>query len=122
MVGSFYLGAQMKLRYYYLDADHHVVEAPDINTWAKYMRDRRVDYTRINEEVEVITSFVIVDHRFIGSKGPPLVFETMVFGGPLDQEQWRYSSWDDAVVGHQMAVKKVREVKARVGRDQPGGS
>jgi hypothetical protein len=30
----------------------------------------------------------------------------MIFGGPLDHETWRYSSWDDAETGHPAAVKK----------------
>jgi hypothetical protein len=32
----------------------------------------------------------------------------MIFGGPLDEYQWRYSSWDDAEAGHRAAVKKAR--------------
>jgi len=52
----------------------------------------------------VSTVFLGVDHRHFGG-GPPLLFETMIFGGPLDLSCWRYASWDDAEVGHAMAVK-----------------
>ena len=41
-------------------------------------------------------------------EGPPILFETLVFGGPLDGEMDRYSSWDDAQVGHEMMVKRAR--------------
>ena len=33
----------------------------------------------------------------------------MIFGGPLDQQMWRYSTWDDAETGHKMAVAKARK-------------
>jgi hypothetical protein len=54
--------------------------------------------------------FLGLDHRFGGS-GPPLLFETMIFGGPLDEEMWRYSSWDAAEAGHAAAVRKAREAR-----------
>jgi hypothetical protein len=37
----------------------------------------------------------------------------MIFDGPLDRETWRYSSWDDAEIGHRMAVKKVEGALAK---------
>lgn len=60
----------------------------------------------------VSTVFLGLDHRF--GQGEPLVFETMVFGGPLDQEQERYSTWDEAEAGHKAMVERVKasEVKA----------
>lgn len=32
--------------------------------------------------------------------------ETMVFGGPLDAEMERYSTWDEAVAGHAAMVAR----------------
>jgi hypothetical protein len=29
----------------------------------------------------------------------------MIFGGEHDQDQWRYSTWNEAVVGHQQALE-----------------
>lgn len=40
--------------------------------------------------------------------GPPLVFETMVFDGPLDGEQERYSTWNEAEEGHRLMCERVR--------------
>lgn len=51
--------------------------------------------------------FLGLDHRF-GSSGPPLIFETMVFGGSLDQEQDRYATIDEAKTGHLKMVWRVR--------------
>jgi hypothetical protein len=102
----------MKIRgpsYYVLDADNHLVPV-DMWTWAMWLEgaNRHVADTGITSQVRVSTVFIGLDHRIFGD-GPPLVFETMIFGGPLDQEQWRYSSWDDAETGHKAAVRKARE-------------
>jgi hypothetical protein len=48
-----------------------------------------------------------LDHGFGG--GPPVLWETMVFGGKLDQQCERYTSRDLALAGHQDIVNKVRE-------------
>lgn len=42
-------------------------------------------------------------------EGPPLIFETMIFGGAFDKEMWHYSTEAEARVGHAAAVKRVRE-------------
>ena len=35
--------------------------------------------------------------------GPPILFETMIFGGPEDQYTDRCSTWDEAVKMHEKA-------------------
>ena len=92
-------------RYYVLDANRQIRGTDDVMEWGRWMetQDRHVAETR-NEHIRVSTVFLGLDHRYWG-KGPPLLFETMIFGGAHDQEQWRYSSWDDAEIGHAMAVK-----------------
>ena len=97
-------------RYYILDADNHPVKV-DLMTWAIWFEDanRRIGYTQITSQCEVSTVFLGIDLRYF-SEGPPILFETMIFGGPkeIDESQWRYSSFDDAMVGHLMAVDKAR--------------
>jgi hypothetical protein len=101
----------MTLKHYVLDADNHLVEV-DLLTWAKWVEvpaNRVVDYTEVNSEVTVSTVFLGIDHRFPGMPpGPPIVFETLVFGGPLDGDGNRYSSWDDAETGHKAFVRLAR--------------
>ncbi|MFC5996924.1 hypothetical protein ACFQE5_22190 [Pseudonocardia hispaniensis] len=55
--------------------------------------------------VTVSTVHLGIDHSF--GSGRPLIFETMVLGGPLDEEQARYSSEVEAVAGHQQVVARV---------------
>ena len=60
--------------------------------------NRRVEFTQINEDIVVNTVFLGLDHQW--GNGPPLLFETMVFGGELDQNTDRYSTWEEAIEGH----------------------
>ena len=71
--------------------------------WAKAFEisNRRVARYEVNN-FTISTVFLGIDHRF--GEGPPLLFETMVFGGPLDQEMDRYSTWNEAEVGHNEIV------------------
>jgi hypothetical protein len=98
------------IKHYILDG-HNAVPV-DMLTWARSFSE--CDRTVARETVcgcEVSTVFLGLDHGF--GSGPPMIFETMVFGGPLDQEQERYSTWDEAEAGHQAMVGRVR-AEARV--------
>src|SRR5262245_15519667 len=98
-----------KIRHWILDADNNAVET-DFLTWAIWLKDighRRVGYTEITSEITVSTVFIGIDSRFVG-KGPPMLFETLIMGGPLDGDGKRYSSWDDAEIGHKTFVAKAR--------------
>jgi hypothetical protein len=56
-------------------------------------------------DAKVSTVFVCINHQF--GSGPPILFETMIFGGPLDQSQWRYSTREAALEGHKNVVQLV---------------
>lgn len=38
----------------------------------------------------------------------PIYFETMVFGGVMNEWQWRYDTYDEALRGHRQVVKNVQ--------------
>ena len=65
---------------------------------------RRIAYDVIGD-VQVSTVFLGIDHNYSG-KGPPVLFETMVLGGPRNDTTFRYSSWDDAEVFHFTTSRK----------------
>jgi hypothetical protein len=100
----------VKRGYYILDAEGRPA-AVDLLQWGRWFENanRVIDYTEITSEVRVSTVFLGVDRRLWGD-GPPLLFETMIFGGPLNENQWRYASRDDALTGHAAAVRKARVV------------
>lgn len=94
---------------YFVLKDREVVPS-DVMTWAKFFEDfdnRVVAKTKVGDDVEVSTVFLGSNHRF--GEGPPLVFETMVFGGELDEEMMRYSTYDEAEAGHKAMVARVEE-------------
>lgn len=61
------------------------------------------DTTRFG--IRVSTVFLGLDHN-LGGYGPPLLFETMVFGGPLNEHCIRYSTVDQAAHGHAQLCKR----------------
>lgn len=92
---------------YILDGKR-AVECPDLMTWAKWFEtgERRVA-DEMFDGVRVSTVFLALDHSL--GYGPPMLFETMVFGGPMDQEQDRCTTWDEAEAMHAAMVARVRE-------------
>lgn len=69
---------------------------------------KRVAATEVGE-VWVSTVWLGVDHNY--DDGPPLIFETMILGGPNDGDMWRYTTEDEARAGHERVVALVREGK-----------
>jgi hypothetical protein len=67
----------------------------------------RIGLDRVGEAT-VSTVWLGLDHRL--GEGPPLIFETMVFGGPGDDEMERYSTEDQARAGHDQWVARERQV------------
>lgn len=91
-------------RHFVLNEQHEPVEA-DLMTWAKWFQDvkaRCVGYTEFDGG-HVSTVFLGLDHNF-AEVGPPLLFETMIFGGANSEYQERYSTWAEAEAGHLRAV------------------
>ena len=101
---------------YILTPNGRVKEERDSIRWARWFeranKDRILARTEIAEGVRVSTVFLGLDHNF-GGDGPPILWETMIFGGPLDGYQERYATSDDAQLGHLEAVKRAREAQAR---------
>jgi hypothetical protein len=88
---------------YVLDANGEAVPAT-FEQWANWMETagdtRRLGNDLIGD-VHVSTVFLGLDHSF--SDGPPVLWETMIFGGEHDQYQERYTSREDALAGHERA-------------------
>lgn len=91
---------------YILDSDKQPVEVESLQEWAQFMEDADRQVARTERgSISVSTIFLGLDHSF-SPDGPPILFETMVFGGRLDQEQRRYSTWAEAIAGHkEMCVR-----------------
>lgn len=83
------------------------VEVYDVLEWAAWFEtaDRIVKQTELADDVRISTVFLGLDHGF---GGPPKLFETMVFGGWDDGNQWRYGTWKEAEAGHEQAVNRCK--------------
>ena len=100
-----------RLTHWILDENHTPVPAAKIVEWAIFneaVNRRCVAETDVTPEVRVSTVFLGIDHNY-SSEGLPVLFETMAFGGPLDDFQERYSSWEEAEIGHELTVARIRQ-------------
>lgn len=98
-----------------LDVDGKTPVPCDMQEWVAWMAMNEaagIDYRRValtrrwGRTVVVSTVFLTIDHAW--DDGPPVLWETMVFGGPHHEHQERYTSWDDAIAGHKRIVHMVR--------------
>lgn len=94
---------------YILDKNGNPKKEKNLLVWGRWLNtaDRKVARTNIGK-VLISTVFLGLDHRFFG-KGKPILYETMVFGGKLDQMMERYCTKEQAIKGHNAIVKKVKE-------------
>jgi len=95
--------------HYILDENKQIVPVESILEWSQWFQEdsRRVAYSESLTH-QVSTVFLGINTRF-DKDAPPLVFETMVFGQDTGWDEldcWRYSTWDEAVKGHEELCKK----------------
>jgi hypothetical protein len=91
---------------FYILKDGKPVKVADVLEWARYfdLADRHVGLTEA-EPLRVSTVFLGVDHNFTG-KGPPLLFESMVFDADGEVDCERYATREEAAAGHIRLVAK----------------
>lgn len=113
------------LRYYILDDDGIPKAVADVVEWGKWFQtaERRIAYYQ-RDGYWVSTVFIGINNNF-GWRGPPVLFETMAFddvreirkspAGRLYKSRGdemtceRYSTKDDALIGHERIVKALNE-------------
>lgn len=93
--------------YYILQEDKTPISV-DFETWALWARqgNRRIAEDQIEPGVCVSTVFLGIDHSHVGP--PPILFETMIFGGEHDGYQKRCCTWAEAEEMHKKACDLVR--------------
>ncbi len=95
----------------YILVDRVPVPCPDLMKWGRFMEeaDRHVAVTMV-DGIRVSTVFLGLDHGWCD--GPPVLFETMIFGGEHDQDyQERCCTWAEAEAMHKKAVKAAKAGK-----------
>ena len=88
---------------YILDGKKAIL-TEDLKEWSGWFETakRHVGDDTIGE-ARVSTVFLGLDHNYSG--GEPLLFETMIFGGKYHEFQKRYSTYEEAELGHKIIVK-----------------
>lgn len=71
--------------------------------WFECAENRIIKQDDLGNGVSVSTVFLGFDHRMSG-RGPPMLWETMIFGGRHNDYQKRYSSKAAALQGHNAAL------------------
>lgn len=98
--------------YYYLK-DKIPVKAKDVMDWAQKFERQSEERIVKQEEVNgkfISTVFLGINHNW--GEGDPLLFETMVFPSKdnfADLYCDRYSTWEEAELGHKKAVDLVKD-------------
>lgn len=101
------------MNHYHYILDGHEPKRVDLMEWARWLEtaERHVALDKINRMglsmVSVSTVFLGLDHQW--GDGPPLLFETMIFGGKHDGYCERYATWDEAEAGHKVALALAKE-------------
>lgn len=95
-----------------LDVNGNIVACEDLIVWGKWMGtgDRIIgrDEFKIDDQtIKVSTVFLGLNHSFTPSY--ELWFETMIFGGINDGWQDRYSTREQALIGHQKALELAKK-------------
>jgi hypothetical protein len=103
--------------YWILNERGEPEETDDVLTWGLWFEQATKERSRIvaqdrderpgAPDVLVSTVFLGLDHSFV--PGPPVLWETLVMGGPLDGEMRRYTSREEALIGHAEVCQLVRE-------------
>lgn len=107
-------------RGYYRLEGNTPVECTGLHEWGEAFQtqNRRVAYSKFGR-IEVITSFIGMDHGYNFGADPayrPVLFETMVFGGPQNEYMERYCTWDEAAAGHLEVVALMGDLLRRLAR------
>lgn len=99
--------------YYRLDADGQPQRCASVEEWGRWFEaasqddcaGRRIGRDEVGD-ASISTVFLGLDHAFLGD--PPLLFETMIFGGPHDQWQGRWTTRANAEAAHARILAALR--------------
>lgn len=101
---------QWRTHFFVLDEHGDVIAVDDALVWGWWFEhslpQRVVAKDRVGD-VEVSTVFLGLDHNY-RADGPPVLWESLIFGGPFDGRQDRYTSRSAALEGHRRFVELVQ--------------
>ena len=78
----------------------------EYSKWISKNPKQKVVKQELINDSKVSTVFLGLDHSW--ENNVPILWETMIFGGKEDMYQDRYTSYKEALVGHEKAVNLVK--------------
>ncbi len=108
---------------YYILRDNEIVEEPDHAKWSEWYKStyeqvRTIASTRLQHGT-VQTVFLAMNMN-LSQADAPMLFETRVKGGWLDDEWERYATLEEAQAGHEAFVARVRAAEEENNLPPPG--
>jgi hypothetical protein len=103
------------IRWYILDDENKPVPSTitEYVEWEEQNEEKRiVKQEYIGDDIRVSTVFLGLDHAW--NSKTPVLWETMIFGGEHDQYQDRYTSYEDALEGHQKAITLITKENGNI--------
>lgn len=94
------------MSFYWVLKGHEVVPGTR-EQWSRMFEDLELRSVAQDDvgDTHISTVFLGIDHNW--GSGPPLLFETMIFGS--DDLLWeRYTTWEEAEKGHAAAVRSLK--------------
>lgn len=97
------------MAWYILDENNKPIRSTivDCGKWLEENPERKAVKQEHIDDIFISTVFLGLDHAW--DSDIPVLWETMIFGGDHDQYQDRYTSYEDALEGHQIALNLVKE-------------
>ena len=97
------------MAWYILDENNKPIRSTivDCGEWLNKNPERKAVKQENVDDVRISTVFLGLDHAW--NSDIPVLWETMIFGGEHDQYMDRYSSYEDALEGHQIALNLVNK-------------
>lgn len=98
--------------YYILDENDKPV-ASTIKKYCEWIEEHPTKKALKQETIDesyISTVFLGLNHAW--NSDVPVLWETMIFEGPFDQYQERYTSVEDALKGHEYAVSLAKDLGA----------
>lgn len=98
---------------YILNEQGEPIPTDDPVEWAEWFSVHFHERVIAHDRDESGTNAILISTVFTGINsafsGPPILWESMIFGGPLNNTCQRYTSRDAAIIGHQVLCNAVMQ-------------
>jgi hypothetical protein len=97
------------MSWYILDEENNPIKTDSLSSFKWMEKNKHKKFVKREHigDIFISTVFLGLDHSW--NSHLPVLWETMIFGGEHDQYQDRYTSYEDAIKGHEEASLLVKK-------------